>query len=480
MDNTRLNAIKPLAHVFLGLLLGVGGCGVLAWTLGWIPALHSANVAPPAAPAPPPNLPTVQLVKGMPYTLEVPKDVRDALGIGPALSAQPPTRTRPVVLPGSTALDPTRIMRVRTRFSAEVIEIRQVREAPNLPGVSPSVTREIRSGDAVRKGDVLGVVWSVDVGSKKSDLVDALIQLRLDEIRLKSRLQLWKDGNLPEDTLNQTRRDVVSDQNAADRAERTLRTWNIPEAEIKAVRDEAEEVYQRQGKRDREKERLWARSELVAPMDGTLVERNVGKGEYLSDSTVNLFVIADVTKLLVQANPPEDLLPSLLKAQKRGTPWRIKTVGIDTEAITPIEEISYILDPYLHTPIVKSYLDNPEGRLRAGQYVTAAIDLPPPDDVMEVPLTALAEDGKQSFLFVQPNPAVPRFTLRRVVVSQRFDKVAFVRSVLAPEEQELSPEKQAAGEMAPRPLEPGERYLPTGVLELRAALEDRLSRLRPS
>jgi hypothetical protein len=41
----------------------------------------------------------------------------------------------------------------------------------------------------VYKGDVLAVVWSIDVGSRKSDLVDALVQLRLDEQRLKARQQ---------------------------------------------------------------------------------------------------------------------------------------------------------------------------------------------------------------------------------------------------------------------------------------------------
>jgi cobalt-zinc-cadmium efflux system membrane fusion protein len=476
MDNTRLVTIKPLAYVLLGLVLGAGGCAVLAWLLGWLPASRGARAHGTEALPSAPDLATVELVKDMPNTLKVPDKVREALGIGPAELARKPERAQPLVLPGSTALDPTRIMRVRTRFNAEVMEISQVKEAP---GAGPSVTREIRSGDTVRRGDVLGVVWSVDVGSKKSDLVDALVQLRLDEIRLKARLQLWKDGNLPEDTLNQTRRDVVADQNAADRAERTLRTWNIPDGEIQAVRDESEQIYQRQGKRDKEKERLWARSELVAPMDGTLVERNVGKGEYLSDSTVNLFVIADVTRLLVQVNPPEELLPALLRAQKNGKAWRIKTVGLNGEALSPIDEITYIIDPFLHTPVVKSYLDNPEGRpLRAGQYVTASIELPLPDDVVEVPLTALAEDGKQSFLFVQPDPDRPYFTLRRVVVTQRFDRVAYVRSALSSDEQKLSRERKAAGEMEPRPLEERERYLTNGVLELRAALEDRLSRLR--
>jgi len=418
---------------------------------------------------------TVELVEGTTDTIVVPEPVRQALGIEAAVPAAPPTRTRPLTMPGSTALDPTRVMRVRTRFNAEVIELGQVHEVPVTGGAS--VFRELRSGDTVRKGDVLAVVWSIDVGSKKSDLVDALVQLRLDEKRLQQREEGFKNGSVPEDTLNQTRRDVLSDRNAVDRAERTLRTWNVPEEEIKAVRDEAEQAFLRGGKRDKEKERLWARSELVAPRDGTIVERNVGVGEYVADNTVNLFVIADVSRLQVLANPPEDTLPILLALPRDRRRWTIQTVGM-TATEGYIDEIGYLLDPSQHTAVVKGYIPNPERQLRAGQFVSASVELPPPPDVVEVPMTALVDDGKLSFVFVQPDPQKPQFTLRRLVVTHRFEKTAFVRSKLTAKERERTPDEVKKGIPAPEPLRPEERYLTTGALELRAALEDRLSKAR--
>ena len=99
--------------------------------------------------------------------------------------------------------------------------------------------------------------------------------------------------------------------------------------------------------------------------------------------------------------------------------WSLQTVGaLPIEG--PIEEIGYIIDANQHTAVVKGYIDNPDGKLRAGQFVSATVNLPPPPDVVEVPLTALAEDGKQSFVFVQPDPAQPRYTMRRVQVTHRF------------------------------------------------------------
>jgi cobalt-zinc-cadmium efflux system membrane fusion protein len=469
---------KLLRYLILGVVLLAAGAGaaVLAiYGMPDIPFFGKQPTVPTSAPAK--KLLAVEVVEGTPHTLSVPEPVRKALGIGNSLVVQEATQTRPLILPGSTALDPTRLMRIRTRFNAEVVDIGQVAENPLQSGSGQTVTRELQTGDRVKKGDLLAVVWSVDVGSKKSDLVDAIVQLRLDEERLKARIELWKNGNLPDDTLNQTRRDVVTDQNTADRAERTLRTWNVPEREIQVAREEAEEASRRKGQRDKEKERLWARSELIAPRDGTIVERNVGKGEYIADNTINLFTIADVDRLLVVANPPEDYLPTLLSLKPEERKWSLQMVG--APALTGrIEEIGYILDANQHTAVVKGHIDNPDGRLRAGQFVSATIALAPPPDVVEVPLTALAEDGKQSFVFVQPDPAKPHYTMRRVQVTLRFEKTAFVRSNLKPEEERLTPEETAQGLQPRQPLKPGEQVLTSGVLELRAALEDRESKAK--
>ena len=127
----------------------------------------------------------VALVKGKPHTLEVPEHVRAVLGIRKGKQdlfavAQRPTTMRPLVLSGSTALDPARLARIRARFApARVVEIGQVQDAARKTGQTE--LRELRPGDRVRKGDVLGIFYSVDVGSKKNDLLDALVQLELDQ-----------------------------------------------------------------------------------------------------------------------------------------------------------------------------------------------------------------------------------------------------------------------------------------------------------
>jgi cobalt-zinc-cadmium efflux system membrane fusion protein len=465
-------------YLFLAIFLLAVGTLAVFFAVQGLPRLHALThheEAPRSAPGH--RLVTVELVAGMPNTLEVPENVQKGLGIQGSHLVQVPAQGWPLTMPGSTALDPASIMRVRTRFNAQVIEIPHVPEAMRRSPQGETLSRELRAGDTVHKDDVLAVLWSIDVGSKKSDLVDALVQLRLDEQRLKDRIELWKNGNLPEDTLNQTRRDVIGDRNNYDRAERTLRVWNVPEKEIEAARQEAERVVVRKGERDKEKERLWARTELVAPRDGTIVERNVGEKEYVADNTINLFVIADVSRLLVMANPPEDQLPSLLSLKPEQMHWTLRMVGAETIE-GPIEDIGYLLDPNQHTAVVKGHIDNPGRKLRAGQFVSATITMAPPKDTVEVPLTALAEDGRQSFVFVQPDPNLARYTMRRVLVTRRFDTTAYVRSRLEPQEAKLTPEDIAKGLEPITALKPGDRILTSGVLELRAALEDKLSNVR--
>jgi cobalt-zinc-cadmium efflux system membrane fusion protein len=477
MATIPVKSTSPVRYIIFGVLILGAGIVVTAGAVYYGPKAFASPEKQTESQGNGKSRLAVELVDDIPHTLSVPENVRKSLNIEKSVAAEAPTQGRPLVMPGSTALDPARVMRIKTRFNAEIVEITQVPDGDRRTASGETILREIRPGDRVKKGDVLAVVYSIDVGSRKSDLVDALVQLKLDEKRLKEREELFKKGAIPEDTLNQTRHDVISDRNAKQRAERTLRTWNVPEHEIQAVYDEAELVSERKGKRDEAKERQWARSELTAPRSGTLVERNVSIGEYVADNTINLFTIAEPDRLLVIANPPEDQLPELLALKPWQLRWSLQTVGVGSAPIEgPIEEIGYILDANQHTAVVKGYVDNPDNKLRAGQFVSATVNLPPPANVVEVPLTALAEDGKQSFVFVQPDPDKPRYTMRRVKVSHRFENTAFVKSKLLPQEEKLTEAEKRQGMQPLQPLMPGERYITSGVLELRAALEDKESK----
>jgi cobalt-zinc-cadmium efflux system membrane fusion protein len=324
----------------------------------------------------------------------------------------------------------------------------------------------------VRKGDLLGVFYSVDVGSKKNDLIDALVQLKLDE-EILDRAEKASHA-VPEVFLLNARRNVEGDRNSIARALNTLKTWNIPADDIKAVYDEAEQISKRKGKRDAGKESLWARVELRAPDEGVVIERNVALHEMVVDNTTNLFQIAKVDRLAVLANVPEDDLPALEALTPGQRRWTVRTVGAPP-VLGYIDDIGYLIDPNQHTAVVKGHIDNPGERLRGGQFITATVELPPPAGVVEVPMDAVVEDGQQSIVFVQSDPVKHHYTMRRVELTHRFEKTAFVRATPIPKEKQLTREEKELGLLPKVPLRPGERVLVRGAVELKAALLDRES-----
>ncbi len=156
----------------------------------------------------------------------------------------------------------------------------------------------------------------------------------------------------------------------------------------------------------------------------------------------------------------------------------MRTVGPGgpAELKGPIEEIGYIIDPNQHTAVVKGYIANPKEMIRAGQYVAATIRLPPPEEVVEIPMDGVVEDGKYSVVFVQTDPTKQQYTMRRVQLTHRFEKTAFVRSKPFAKHEQLTPEEKELGLLPKEPLRPGDRILRSGVGELKAALLDLESR----
>jgi cobalt-zinc-cadmium efflux system membrane fusion protein len=100
------------------------------------------------------------------------------------------------------------------------------------------------------------------------------------------------------------------------------------------------------------------------------------------------------------------------------------------------------------------------------------VEIPPPEDVVEIPADALIDDGRQAVVLVQPDTAAPNFTMRRVDVTHHFEHSVFVRSTELPDAERLTPVEEKEHLLPKAPLRPGEVILLSGALELKAALQD--------
>jgi cobalt-zinc-cadmium efflux system membrane fusion protein len=85
----------------------------------------------------------------------------------------------------------------------------------------------------------------------------------------------------------------------------------------------------------------------------------------------------------------------------------------------------------------------------------------------------VVDDGRQSVVFVETDAQKHLYTMRRVELTQRFDKTVFVRSKPFDKKEQPTKEEQELGLLLKEPLLPKDRILQTGVGELKAALLDK-------
>jgi len=130
-------------------------------------------------------------------------------------------------------------------------------------------------------------------------------------------------------------------------------------------------------------------------------------------------------------------------------------------AVARADKIGDLIDPNQHTALVLGRVDNPDERMRAGQFITATVEEPPPPGEVEVPTTALVEDGVDSVVLVQERPDRLAYTLRHVAVTARYQDVVHLRGA----------GRATKGDKKLVALAPGDRVVVAGAVELKAALE---------
>lgn len=461
--------VASLFKILGGLLLAILVVGIAAASMPYVKHWWKPNADESRILGTSEASTTSQLINS--DTIRLGPEVIASLGIH-VIQAETTTKPRTLApLAGSLAVEANRLARVHARFAGEVVDFGTMKEETMSPTGSPmTVARPISFGDHVDKNQLLAVLWSKDLGEKKSELVDAISRLRLDQETLQRLEEGYQKGAIPERSVREAERTVEADHIAMAKAERTLRSWRLTEPEIEAIKAEAERIRLRKGQRDPQQEKEWARVEVRAPIAGKVLEKNITAVGDIVDTSMDLYKIADLSKLSVWAHAYEEDLPAIL-ALPRPIRWSIQLKSDPRLKPFPgtVDKIGDIIDPNQHTALILGQVDNSEGRLRAGQFITATIEIPAASDEVVIPTTALVEDGYDSIVFVQPNPNKPEFTMRRVVVARRQQHEVFVRARLT------SKDKLAASStkgVALSPLHPGELVVTAGALELKAKVED--------
>lgn len=111
---------------------------------------------------------------------------------------------------------------------------------------------------------------------------------------------------------------------------------------------------------------------LYSPLSGTVIEKSVLPGDTVEESTA-LYTIADLSALWVQVKVPE----AEIGVVKSGMPVEVTSVAWPTRIFYGTVDLVYpVLDAESRTVNVRVTVANPDGALRPGMYVNAAMRAP--------------------------------------------------------------------------------------------------------
>lgn len=269
-------------------------------------------------------------------------------------------------------------------------------------------------GRTVKKGDVLVVVDSAEVGTAKAQYLSVLPVVDLARRDFNRAANLRATGAVSE-------KEVLTSQAALTKAEADLLN--------------ARQKLLNMGFSDADIARI-ARTKdtsnflkIEAPMSGRLVERHAVIGEAVAPPSgavttgqmAALFEIADLRVLWAWIDVGETDVARVEIGQK----VRFTISGTDHPVFSGVVDlVSFSVNPATRTVRVRADLKNIDERLRANQYGRAEIQVGPERTAVIVPREAVQTDGAVEFVFL-PLPDGRRFRTQRVETrpSDRADQV---------------------------------------------------------
>ncbi len=277
---------------------------------------------------------------------------------------------------------------------------------------------ERQVGDRVHKGDCLALVDASDIGKAKSELLQAIAQVRLKQTTF-DRIKKLAESTIP---LRQLREADTALQEAKIRQQTALQLLanlgmhlNVEDFASLDVPEIADRIHFL-GLPDDLANRLDPHTTtsnlfpIRSPLDGVIIERHVVPGEVVDTSEL-LFAVADLSQMWLTLNVREDDAKYVSLGQT--VLFRPNTSAHEAEIRGAVAWISTSADDQTRTVKVRVELPNSDGRLRANTFGTGRIVLRDEPKAIVVPNEAVHWDGSCYVVFVRDknyhHPDSPKF-----------------------------------------------------------------------
>jgi len=289
---------------------------------------------------------------------------------------------------------------VREKLAADLLVVGSVTfDEDHYALVGPLVSGRIAKlrvgvGDQVKQGQTLGEIESSEVGQAQAAFLSARARAG------SANANLARERDLAAQRISSERdREVAEAQAVSETAElraatERLRALGLDNSEIQALN---------------RGDSIGGRVALRAPISGTVVARSVTLGQSVERST-DAFKIINLTHLWVLLDLYEKDLTRVHEGQKA----ELLTEAHPGEVFRArVAYIHKIVDEKTRTAGVRIELDNPDGKLRPGQFVTARLLGDPRHtiDALAIPRRAVQTIEGKTIVFVR----TPRGFERRAV-----------------------------------------------------------------
>lgn len=273
-----------------------------------------------------------------------------------------------VSLPGEIRLNADRLAHVVPRLSGVVQEV------------------HVTVGDKVRQGQVMAVLDSRELAAAKAAYFAAHERVSLAQSTYDRERKLWADKISAEKDYLQAKQELAEEQIEARSAEQQLEALGLTKETIKDLGSGSAGSL--------------TRFDILAPFDGTVIEKHITLGEAL-ESNAEAFLVADLSSVWVDLSVYQKNLPALRQDQEV-----VISCGAGIpDATGSISYIGPIVGEQTRTALARIVLPNPEGLWRPGLFVTASVAVDQLTVPIAVPRTAIHTIDGKTVIFVQESDA---------------------------------------------------------------------------
>jgi cobalt-zinc-cadmium efflux system membrane fusion protein len=284
-------------------------------------------------------------------------------------------------------------------------------------------------GDKVKRGESLFEIDSPEVVQPQNDFIAAATALNkarsqhdlaiIVEKRLKDlyegKAAALKEWQQAEGLLVAAKNDMRSAGMALEAARARLRIVGFGEEEIATLQT---------------KGTIRRATPIVAPIDGTVIARKVGPGQYVRNDTGDaLYVIADLSTMWLKAQVPENDIPLVRVDQE----VEVKVSALPRRVFNArIANISASTDLTTRRTVVRSEIPNHDGALKSEMFASFKIATGADEVAPAVPSVAVIREGDVAVVWVQEAPAL--FRRRAVTIGMEQEGRVQIREGLKPGE----------------------------------------------